>query len=171
MTMQFGRIASIAVALSGCGQQVTPAVPAVDNSIVYVHPESARISLVEDRFETYALQGMSGLIRGVQSCYDHTVPIGKAVDIRDCLAIDYMAFNITQDAVSNKRLPEPSFFKDQAFRARLSRYALVADFNSVPVMIEFLRNTYKPARTLLSHNLEARRYEEEHREHYQYYPF
>ena len=72
--------------------------------------------------------GMKSVIHYIEGCYRRMAPADDVVGLRDCMLLDYTAYNI--DQLEGRQLngaPMP-YFRDDTLKARLAQYGPTAQF-------------------------------------------
>ena len=104
--------------------------------------------------------GMTGVIHDIERCYGTTtrqVQAGAPPDaLRDCMTLDYTAYNIDQlDGREINGAPLP-FFTDDAVKARLAQHGPVAQFDSAAQMLAYLKDMHQLVQKHLVHDWKER---------------
>jgi hypothetical protein len=98
--------------------------------------------------------GMAGVIHDIESCYRKTTSLlGAAPDaLRDCMTLDYTAYNI--DQLDGRQIDGAplSFFMDGAVKARLAHYGPLAQFDSAAHMLAYLKDMHQLVQRHLVHD-------------------
>jgi hypothetical protein len=98
--------------------------------------------------------GMAGVVHDIESCYRKTTSlVGAPPDaLRDCMTLDYTAYNIDQlDGRQINGAPLP-FFTDNAVKARLAHYGPAAQFDSAAHMLAYLKDIHQLVQRHLVHD-------------------
>ena len=137
--MQLVAVASSLLSLAACGQL------AVEDP----HADAGtRMWNVASRLEhDRRTGGMAGAIDDIGHCYaSASGPILKIWALRDCMVLDYAAYQV--DVTIGRRIFRQSlpYFEDQAFASRVNRYAKLDGFTSAAQLANYLRDTYAVVR-------------------------
>jgi hypothetical protein len=97
--------------------------------------------------------GMAGVIHDIVRCYRETAAhVGDVPGLRDCMILDYTAYNIDQiDGREINGAPLP-FFTDEAIKDRLALYGPAAQFDSAAQMLAYLKDMHQLVNRRLVHD-------------------
>ena len=96
--------------------------------------------------------GMKSVIHDIEGCYRRMAPAGDVVGLRDCMLLDYTAYNIDQlDGRQLNGAPMP-YFRDDTLKARLAQYGPTAQFGSAAQMLAYLKDMHQLINRHLVHD-------------------
>ena len=146
---KYWRFLAAMLTLAGCAAQTQPSPgfhfvgdPAYRERL---SPDARALQIAFAYNADFMRGGMAGVIHDVERCYRTTsIQVGAPPDaLRDCMTLDYTAYNIDQvdgRQVNGRSLP---FFTDAAEKARLAEYGPAAQFDSVAHEIAYLKDMHQ----------------------------
>ena len=160
--LKFWRLLGVMLILAGCTAQPQAAAgfhfTGSPSSRQRLSPE-ARANRIAFAYNAGFMRGgMSGVIHDVdQCCQENGTQMGPAPDgLRDCMELDYTAYNIDQvegQQINGASLP---FFTNNAERARLAQYGPAAQFDSAAHMLAYLKDMHQLVQRYLVHDWKER---------------
>ena len=118
-------------------------------------PADIRLNEVAVRFEDdRRLGGTKAIIRDVEGCYVHAAnqPIVQVYELRDCLILDYTAYNTDQVEGRQVNGALSPFFNDEVAITRWTNYGVLARFKDGASEIAYLKDAHQVVqRDLLKH--------------------
>ena len=161
-SIRYWSVLGAMLALAGCAAPTQPSSQPFSSGIYFVGRPDHRQRLTADQralriASAYEIDfrsgGMSGVIHDINKCYLQTSPeVGNSLGLRDCMVLDYTAYNI--DQVDGRRTNGSSlpFFTDDAVKARLAQYGPVAQFDTAGHMISYLKDMHQLVQRYLVHD-------------------
>ena len=143
--------------LAGCA---TPTQPSSNISFVGdpssrpVYSPDARALQIAFAYNTdFRSGGMVGVEHDIERCYQQTAArSGNVAGLRDCMTLDYTAYNIDQvdgRQINGRSLP---FFTDAAEKGRMAQYGPAAQFSSAAEMLSYLKDMHQLVNRHLVHD-------------------
>lgn len=149
--MQHAKYASFVAAvltLVGCAAQTQPS-PGFhfvgDPATRPVYSPDARALQIAFAYNAdFRSGGMAGVFHDVEKCYSETsAQLSNFEGLRDCMTLDYTAYNIDQvdgRQINGRSLP---YFTDDAEKARLAQYGPAAHFDTAAHEIAYLKDMHQ----------------------------
>jgi hypothetical protein len=95
---------------------------------------------------------MNGVIHDIERCYHGAAPAGDVVALRNCMLLDYTAYNIDQLDGRQLNGAPMAYFSDDTLKARLAQYGPTAQFGSAAEMLAYLKDMHQLINRHLVHD-------------------
>ncbi len=147
---------AILVALAGCAAQTQPAAgfhfvgdPATRQRF---GPQATAQQIAFAYNADFRSGGMNGVIHDIERCYHGAAPAGDVPGLRDCMLLDYTAYNIDQVDGPKLNGGPMAYFRDDTLKERLARYGTTAQFASAAEMLAYLKDMHQLINRQLVHD-------------------
>jgi hypothetical protein len=149
-------LSAILLALVGCAAQPQPASgfhfvgdPATRQRLP---PEGTAVQIAFAYNADIRSGEMNGVIHDIERCYHGAAPAGDVVALRNCMLLDYTAYNIDQLDGRQLNGAPMAYFRDDTLKARLAQYGPTAQFGSAAEMLAYLKDMHQLINRHLVHD-------------------